>query len=257
MRAILHYTEPGDVLLDGFAGSGMTGVAAQLCGLPDPEYKKLIDEEWRASGQEPPKWGARRAILGDLAPAATFIAANYNMPFDLSTFETEAQRILNELKTEIGWMYETLHTDGKKSGFINFTVWSDVFACANCSGDVVFLEEALNKKTKTVREEFPCPHCGVILTKTKLERLFDTYTDPVSAKPIQRIRRVPVLINYSIGKAKFEKKPTKQDMERLRKIEALSLPPSVPTNEIPYNRRMYTRFTYGTQGLHSMFIISI
>ena len=81
MRAILHYTEPGDVLLDGFAGSGMTGVAAQLCGSPDPEYKKLVDEEWRASGQEPPKWGARRAVLGDLAPAATFIAANYNTPF--------------------------------------------------------------------------------------------------------------------------------------------------------------------------------
>ncbi len=30
MRYILHYTEPGDVILDGFAGSGMTGVAAQL-----------------------------------------------------------------------------------------------------------------------------------------------------------------------------------------------------------------------------------
>src|ERR1017187_9146365 len=74
MRAILHYTEPGDLLLDGFAGSGMTGVAAQLCGSPDPEYKKLVDEEWRAAGEEPPKWGARRAVLGDLSPAATFIA---------------------------------------------------------------------------------------------------------------------------------------------------------------------------------------
>jgi DNA methylase len=249
MRAILHYTEPGDVLLDGFAGSGMTGVAAQLCGSPDPEYKKLVDEEWRASGQESPKWGVRRAILGDLAPAATFIAANYNTPFNLSAFEIEAQRILDELKTEIGWMYETLHTDGKKKGFINFTVWSDVFACADCSGDVVFHEEALNKKTKTVREEFPCPHCGVILTKTRLERLFDTYPDPVSAKPIQRIRRVPVLINYSIGKAKFEKKPTKQDIEGLRQIDTLSLPSSVPTLEIPYMHMTHERARMGNFGV--------
>ena len=30
--SILHYTEPGDVVLDGFCGSGMTGVAAQWCG---------------------------------------------------------------------------------------------------------------------------------------------------------------------------------------------------------------------------------
>ena len=32
MRYILHYTEPGDLVFDGFAGTGMTGVAAQLCG---------------------------------------------------------------------------------------------------------------------------------------------------------------------------------------------------------------------------------
>ena len=29
--SILHYTEPGDIVLDGFGGSGMTGVAAQWC----------------------------------------------------------------------------------------------------------------------------------------------------------------------------------------------------------------------------------
>jgi hypothetical protein len=28
MRYILHYTDPGDVVLDGFCGTGMTGVAA-------------------------------------------------------------------------------------------------------------------------------------------------------------------------------------------------------------------------------------
>ena len=32
MRYILHYTEPGDVVFDGFCGTGMTGVAARLCG---------------------------------------------------------------------------------------------------------------------------------------------------------------------------------------------------------------------------------
>src|SRR6266849_2366671 len=31
MRYILHYTDPGDVVFDGFCGTGMTGVAAQLC----------------------------------------------------------------------------------------------------------------------------------------------------------------------------------------------------------------------------------
>src|ERR1700682_5123196 len=32
MRYVLHYTEPGDVIFDGFCGTGMAGVAARLCG---------------------------------------------------------------------------------------------------------------------------------------------------------------------------------------------------------------------------------
>ncbi len=35
MRYILHYTDPGDIVYDGFCGTGMTGVAAQLCGDAD------------------------------------------------------------------------------------------------------------------------------------------------------------------------------------------------------------------------------
>ena len=34
MRYILHYTEPGDLVFDGFCGTGMTGIAAQLCDDP-------------------------------------------------------------------------------------------------------------------------------------------------------------------------------------------------------------------------------
>ncbi|WP_343409334.1 DNA methyltransferase [Candidatus Amarolinea dominans] len=36
MRYILHYTEPGNVVFDGFFGTGMTGVAAQMCSRWEP-----------------------------------------------------------------------------------------------------------------------------------------------------------------------------------------------------------------------------
>jgi hypothetical protein len=177
MRAILHYTEPGDILLDGFAGSGMTGIAAQLCGSPDPDYKKLVDEEWRSVGEEPPRWGARRVILGDLSPAATFIAANYNTPFDLAAFQGEAERILDELRAEIGWMYQTLHTDNRTIAEVEYTVWSEVYSCPNCKEEVVFFKEALDRTTNKVREDFPCPHCKVTLTKSRLEQRFERRFD--------------------------------------------------------------------------------
>jgi hypothetical protein len=56
MAYIEHYTKPGDVVLYGFCGSGMAGVAAQLC---KPQ---------------------RKAIISDLSAYATFISANYNSP---------------------------------------------------------------------------------------------------------------------------------------------------------------------------------
>jgi hypothetical protein len=92
--SILHYTEPGDIVLDGFAGSGMTGVAAEWCGSAPAEYRKQLEAEWAKEGRQKPKWGPRRAILNDLAPAATFIAANYTLPFDVDAFSKEAQLIL-------------------------------------------------------------------------------------------------------------------------------------------------------------------
>ena len=96
--SILHYTQPGDVVLDGFCGSGMTGVAAQWCGAAPPAYRRTLEQRWQAEERDPPAWGARRVVLGDLSPAATFIAANYNVPFDADAFHAAAGRLLDEVE---------------------------------------------------------------------------------------------------------------------------------------------------------------
>jgi 16S rRNA G966 N2-methylase RsmD len=232
MRAILHYTEPGDIILDGFAGSGMTGVAAQMCAHPEPAFKKQIEDEWKAAGQPPPKWGARRAILGDLSPAATFIAANYNLPFDVEAFQKEARRILDELRDEIGWMYETTHKDGRK-GFINYTVWSEVFSCPTCSGEVVFTAAALDEATQRVADVVACPHCGAEARKEQMQLLFETFVDPASGAPGRRPKRVPVLIHYTAGQQKHSKTPDVEDLRVLKRLSDLPLPEAVPTDRLP------------------------
>ncbi|MBI4882199.1 MAG: DNA methylase, partial [Planctomycetes bacterium] len=153
--SILHYTRPDGIVLDGFCGSGMTGVAAQWCGTAPVAYRRALEEHWENEGRGKPEWGARRVILGDLSPAATFIAAGYNVPFDVDSFARAARRLLKDVEEEIGWMYETLHTDGKTKGRINYTVWSEVFSCPECARDVVFVDEALDEETKRVKKEFP------------------------------------------------------------------------------------------------------
>lgn len=106
VRAIVHYTNPGDIVLDGFCGSGMTGVAAQVCANPDPELKQAVEQARANAGLPAPVWGPRHAVLNDLSPAATFIAANYCLPFDVEKFAKAGRRILDEVEKEIGWMYE-------------------------------------------------------------------------------------------------------------------------------------------------------
>ncbi|MBI1186278.1 MAG: DNA methylase [Alphaproteobacteria bacterium] len=231
--SILHFTEPGDIVLDGFAGSGMTGVAAQWCGTAPATYRQQLEMEWKKAGQPAPQWGARKVVLNDLSPAATFIAANYNLPFDVDAFAKAGKQLLAEVERETGWMYETLHTDRKTKGRVEYTVWSEIFSCPECAGEVNFLEEAIEEDSKRTRDTFPCPHCGAELNKDRLERVFETRTDPATGKPWQRVKFQPALIAYSVGKSRYEKQPDASDLATIGRIEALPLPASVPTAEFP------------------------
>ncbi|EGW43826.1 site-specific DNA-methyltransferase [Bilophila wadsworthia] len=262
MRYILHYTEPGDIVFDGFCGTGMTGVAAQMCGDRDTVMSlgyqvmpdgSILREETDDTGK--PVWkrfsklGARRAVLNDLSPAATFIAYNYNTPVDVKAFEHEAKRILKEVEAECGWMYQTAHYETKtvngiaktvkKIGTINYTVWSDVFVCPECSRELVFWDAAVDSVAGEVRDTFPCPHCGAALTKRGMERAWVAKYDSAIKQTIRQAKQVPVLINYSVfnkntGKNKrFEKVPDADDIALIQKIEAMEIPYWFPTDELP------------------------
>lgn len=228
MKYIEHYTEPGDIVFDGFCGSGMTGVAAQLLG--------------------------RRAILCDLSPAATFIAYNYNTPVDVAEFEREAKRILAEVEKECGWMYETLHTDGRTKGRMNYTVWSDVFICPYCGNEYVFWEAAVDKARGKVVDEYPCPSCGARVSKRECERAWVTFYDPAIAQEVTQAKQVPVLINYTIGKRRFEKKPDQFDLDLIRRIEDSAIPYWFPTDRMPegYNTEQPKR-SHGLNHVHHFY----
>ena len=263
MRYILHYTEPGDIVFDGFCGTGMTGVAAQMCGdrevieslgvtkqSPEQKYKvdkdgiifeRQLNEDGKFSWVKFSKLGARKAVLNDLSPAATFIAYNYNTPVDVAAFEKEAKRILKEVEKECGWMYETLHTDGKTKGKINYTVWSDVFVCPECAGEVVFWEAAVDKDAMEIRNYFPCPHCQAELTKRKMDRAWITKYDSALKDSIRQAKQIPVLMNYTLNgsKKRFKKAPDEADLALIDKINSSEIPYWIPSSRLPdgYNTR--------------------
>jgi DNA modification methylase len=266
MRYILHYTEPGDVVFDGFCGTGMTGVAAQLCGdrtvVESLGYR--VDKDGTISQQEPDengktvwkpfsKLGARRAVLNDLSPAATFIAYNYNTPVDVREFEREAKRILKEVEDECGWMYETLHSDGKTKCKINFTVWSDVFVCQGCTREIVFWETAVDKEAGSLKDEFPCPHCSANLTKRNMERAWVTKYDSAIKATIRQAKQVPVLINYTVVGKRAEKVPDIFDLALIEKIERGEIPYWFPTTTIPKGDKTGEPLRIGITHVHHFF----
>src|SRR5437879_5981570 len=64
---IRAFTQPGEIILDPFCGSGMTGVAALMEG--------------------------RNALLSDLSPAAVHISRNYTTPCDPEAFADALIRV--------------------------------------------------------------------------------------------------------------------------------------------------------------------
>jgi DNA modification methylase len=288
MRYILHYTQPGALIFDGFCGTGMTGVAAQLCGNVDAIeelgykvdgsgiiYEKLPDGE---SAQWLPfsKLGQRFALLNDLSPAATFISYKHNAALDLNTFERTSGRILTKVAQQCGWMYQTLHRPTERqiadavdviarsatpdlttvgpTGQINYVVWSDLFSCPQCSGEINFWRDAVDVSAGKVKEEFLCPHCSKSLAKRDLTRLWRDRTDVVTGLIVKQAKLAPVKISYSVGSHRYEKKPDRADFALISMIEETISNQWMPTDELPdgFNTRQ-PKESHGITRLHHFY----
>lgn len=236
MRFLLHYTKPGDVVLDGFAGSGSAGVAAQACGQPDPKIRQAIEEEMGNV-----QWGYRRAVLSDLSPSASFIAAGLNLPVDANEFDKASRDILDRFDVELGWMYRTTHSNGQPAR-IEYTVWSEVFTCPECGSAVVFYDVAYNPTTGRVEEPFRCPGsgCGAELDKGRLEQRLTTTRTPVG-DTTDRIEMRPVRIHYVYNGQRYDKAPDQADLDVLARVARQPLAGPVPSQELPFMHMTHER----------------
>jgi len=231
MRYILHYTEPGDIVLDAFSGTGMTGVAGQICDHPDSTLQYQIETEFRKIFNSSVVWGTRNVICSDLSPVATLIASNYNAVVDPQIFDKELESIINHVQNEFHWCYETIHEPNGKIGEINFMVWSEVFSCPFCNSEVVFFDRAVNQDG-TVNEEFNCDRCKSKLTKRIANKLKETVFDYELGMPVSINKFIPVLINYSFGGRTFEKRPDENDLMIIEKINSTVIKTWLPKNLI-------------------------
>ncbi len=260
MRYILHYTKPGDIVFDGFCGTGMTGVAAQMCGCPDSIFKAQIEHEMQ---DDHVQWGIRNAIVNDISPAATFIASKYNQRWDIQSFETSVNHLLEECEKELGWMYQTLHRqngrvitgiDGNPIiGRIVNVIWTDLFVCPSCGGTINFWTDAIDHDAGCVLDTFTCPKCGSKLTKRDVEHAKESSADVYTGKVYTYNKTKPVVVNYVVAGKRYAKEPDEHDFETLKRIDELPADRWVPFYEWPDGEKTSEPKNAGLFSVHTLY----
>jgi DNA modification methylase len=133
---IQHYTQPGDIVLDPFCGSGGTALAALLDG--------------------------RKAVAIERSPAATFITKNHCTPVDTDRLRLAFQKVRKEIQPEIDWLFETRCDRCGGKATTGYTVYSQVFQCPRCLAKIPLSDcaedeaETSTGKSKAVNV---CPVC--------------------------------------------------------------------------------------------------
>jgi hypothetical protein len=122
---------------------------------------------------------------------------------------------------ELGWMYETWHPHcddpNRVKGKIEYTVWSDIFTCPECSVEINYWDKTTDLKNSKVEKNFNCSNCGMSLSRKSLDRVWDSEHDSIVNQVIKRAKRIPVWISYSVGKRRFEKPVDIADLELINK----------------------------------------
>jgi len=168
-RYIEHYTKPGDLVLDAFAGTGMTGVAALMSG--------------------------RHAILCDISPACIHISKNYTTPVDPRLLEDAWRKLKQTVEPEIRPLYKTqCHRCNNPDAQIANIILSDVLKCPRCSAEVLYAGDGRWERMKKGEKinKIRCHNCNVEFTKAKADFI--------------RIEPVEIRVNCNVCKVKGDVK---------------------------------------------------
>lgn len=241
MKYILYYTNPGDVVLDGFSGSGMTGIAAKMCNDKDKVKEFTEDEN---------KVGERLCILSDLSPFATFITANNNEINKFKDFYPIIKKILAKVKEDNaayiktkhnGWLRGTLEDAQRQNrtnildqyGEVNYVVWSDVFLCSNCHTEMVYWNLVFNGPGQPLKKGLICEKCGSENNKINLIRSKENKLLKALNEVVEESKQVPVMINYTYAGKRYEKYFDDEDWAIVKEIKDKEYNLQLPIFQLP------------------------
>lgn len=238
MKYILYYTQPGDIILDNFGGTGMTGVAGNYCNKPENAERIKIDTFFKSKDIQKQDFGPRRVIQGDLSPIASLISHSHTNISPLKEFYDKALEIYNHVLSKYGHLFKT-----KVNGIIgeiNYIIWSENLNCISCGSQFNYWEQAI-PEMGNVLSEFSCPDCSKIMKKSKggnkntpiAEKAFETVYDSITSSSIKRYSLSPVLINATVNGKRVWKNPDKDDLEIVENCNSSDIFSKTPYFRMP------------------------
>lgn len=137
------FTSAGDTVVDIFAGSGMTAVAAKIAG--------------------------RNAVVSDISVLGKHIGEGYLTEVESGQFAAAAADASAKAKSQLGDLYLTSSLEGLPVSLIR-TIWSFVYKCKACQEDIVYFEAIRANNWETPSN---CVHCFEPFSKRSSEYVGD------------------------------------------------------------------------------------
>lgn len=138
------FTRPGDTVVDPFAGSGMTGVAAATCG--------------------------RRGRLSDISVLGRHIGQNYVNMVDAELLRKHANEVVAGVTRRLGDIYAVSCSKCGAEAHLTKTVKSVIVQCGGCRGPVNYYRSM--EAADWDKSRMTCPHCTADVS-ARLDRVGD------------------------------------------------------------------------------------
>lgn len=220
---IEHFCAPGDVVLDCFCGSGVTGVAcAEVSARGKPVH----------------------AVLLDLSPAATFITYNYLFGVAPDQLRAEGAQLLAEVTP----FYDLLYRDAY--GDFSYTIYADQFRCPHCATAVTFWDAMVDVAAMRLKPTLQCTECGKAIPKAGQARVWHTHDDALIGAPVTQAEQTPVARKYG----RTLRILTAAERQAAAASQPRTLPPGIPIIPWPDGANLsQPKRSHGISHLHHLF----
>jgi len=244
---IASHTNPGDAVLDCFAGSGTTGLGTMLCAQPTIGMKQKA----KSLGLQV-KWGPRRAVLFEIGVLGSFIARILSSPPDPVVFQRAAEKLIDEVEKRYIWLYEARSPQGH-AGLVRYIIWSNILQCPSCRKPVSLWDACVSRKPANISGEFRCPRCNHRSVLKDVRRMTSNQGDDILGKNRKARLHRPVWVYGSTNGQSWNRPVKKSDLRLLERIESEPITGNFPKVEIPWGDLYRNGYHEGITHLHHFY----